>query len=276
MLGPNGEYLEGAHAASGRADHLRWRMERALERWAELKASADYAERPVPLGAAVAPPEVEQAPLALRVSLRDLPRVDDPDAGRRITSRDKRDRRWKAFTRWAWNQNWLTVDDPGVLLPPALRQRSATSPLPDEPGPWQELERAFVERLAREVLVDNVRGQTPRWPASAVEIAELEARILGAEGDLCTLEYRGQASMVTDAASFAPALYGQATWNTRTREFVALTLVAVGERSGAGTFNQREEDLGPAPLGIVLDLHVPRAAAEPNLRPPGLDRPAER
>lgn len=60
------------------------------------------------------------------------------------------------------------------------------------------------------------------------------------------------------------------------QQFVALTLVAVGERSGAGTFNQREDDLGPAPLGIVLDLHVPRAAPEPSLQPPGLQPASER
>ena len=290
LMGPNGEYLEGAHAASGRADHLRWRMERALERWAELEASAGYAGRPVPLGDAVAPPEVEEAPLALRVSLRDLPRADDPDAGRRVTQRDRRDRRWSSFKRWAWNQNWLTLEDPGVLLPPTLRKRSATGPLPDEVGPWQDLDRRFVERLAREVLVDNVRGQTPRWPASAVRVAELEARVLGTAGDLCTLEYRGRAHLETDAeahadelvaqatpASYAPALFGQATWNSRTREFVALTLVAAGERTGAGAFNQRRDDLGPAPMGIVLDLHVPRAtAAEPSLKPPGLEPAGER
>lgn len=270
MMGPNGEYLEGAHAASGRADHLRWRMERALERWEALKAEADYADQPVPLGDAVAPPAIEAAPLALRVSLRDLPRESDPDAGRRITSRDKRDRRWIAFTNWAWNQNWITFDDPLVFVPRAVRGLAAEADA-DAVGTWEAVSRNVVRRIARNVLVDNVRGQTSAWLNDAVQVAELEMRFTARDGELVTLEYRGSAALANASATYAPTLCGRAVWNLRTRSFVTFSLVAIGTRSGTGTFNQRAEDPGPAPMGIVLDLFVPatRESTALPLLPPG-------
>lgn len=260
LMGPNGEYLEGAHAASGRADHLLWRLRRALERWEELQAEADYANQPVPLGSAVAPPEIEAAPLALRVSLRDLPREDDATAGRRITGRDKRDRNWIAFTKWAWNQNWITFDEPAVFVPREVRALTADASQGELTGPWEAVDPNEFRRLARSVLVDNVRGQTATWPRDAVAEAHLEMRAVERQGDLVTLEYRGRAELATDTQSFAPRLHGRAAWNLRTRAFVTFSLVAIGERSGAGTFNQRANDVGPAPMGIVLDLFVKASA----------------
>lgn len=266
MMGPNGEYLEGAHAASGRADHLITRMQRALDRWEALQKSAEYANQPVPLGAAVAPPEVEAAPFALRVSLRDLPREDNQDAGRRITGRDKRDYNWNAFTRWAWNQNWITFDDPLEFVPKAMRKLEP--PVASEPSrqshgeserslissatEWEPVASSVVRSICRRVLVDNVRGQTPEWSAESIQEATLLMRTLSIKDDLATIEYQGAAAMSNDNQSYVPNLYGQAVWNTRTRRFVTFSLVSIGDRQGAGVFNQRTNDPGPAPLGIVL------------------------
>jgi hypothetical protein len=263
MMGPNGEYLEGAHAASGRADHLITRMQRALGRWEDLRKSAEYANQPVPLGAAVAPPEIEAAPFALRVSLRDLPREDNQDAGRRITGRDKRDYNWNAFTRWAWNQNWITFEDPLDFVPTALRKLESGPVEPAEPTAaesqasateWEPVASSIVRTICRRVLVDNVRGQTPEWSPDSIQEATLLMRTLSIKDDLATIEYQGAAAMSNDMQSYTPNLFGQAVWNTRTRQFVTFSLVSIGNRTGAGVFNQRDNDEGPAPLGIVLDL----------------------
>ena len=251
MMGPNGEYLEGLHAASGSADRLVRRLERALERWSELRDQAGYAAEPVPVGDALAPPEVTAAPLALRVSLRDLPRTTGDDTGRRITDRDRSGRPWMAFTEWAWNQNWLTLDDPRALVP-VEGEAEREVPVP----------RGTVERIVRHALVDNVRGQNPAWPAEGIRYAELAMTVVAEEGELWTIAYRGAARLETQGQRFAPTLVGRATWHREDERFTAFQLVAVGERAGAARFNQRDRDPGPAPMGVVLDLFVPPAPSE--------------
>ncbi|MDF1800469.1 MAG: hypothetical protein P1V81_14930 [Planctomycetota bacterium] len=243
MMGPNGEYLEGLHAASGSADRMVRRLERALERWKQLAESEDYADLPVPPGEAVAPPEVEAAPLVLRVSLRDLPRDENAKAGRRFSAADQRGRHWMDFTKWAWNQNWLTLEDPAALVPGASTAEREL-PVPAE----------VVERISRHALIDNVRGQNPAWPGSALEQAELTMAVLSEADGLATIEYRGQVRLRTESQRYEPRLYGRAVWNRNEQRFESFQLVAIGERQGSARFNQRSKDQGPAPMGIVLDL----------------------
>lgn len=253
MMGPNGEYLEGLHAASGSADRMVRRLERALERWEALAESADYPNKPVPPGEAVAPPEVEAAPLALRISMRDLPRDKNAKAGRRFSEADLRGRHWMDFTKWAWNQNWLTLDDPAALVP-----RAQEGAAPDErelPVPAK-----VVERICRHALIDNVRGQNPAWSRDALEEAELSMVILAEADDLVTIEYRGHARLVSEQQRYEPQLFGRAVWHRGEGRFESFSLVAIGERAGAARFNQRSNDQGPAPMGIVLDLFPPRPA----------------
>jgi len=222
------------------------RLEHALERWAVLAKEKGYANQEVPAGTAVAPPEIESAPLALRVSLRDLPGATHYDTGRRFTDEDRRARRWSSFTDWAWNQNWVTLKDPTELVP-----RGATASARQAPQP---VAAEVVDPIYRNVLIDNVRGQNPPWPKEAVEEASLTMGVLAEEGDCLTIEYRGQALLKTATQRYEPGLYGRAVWNRKESRFESFQLVAVGEREGTAQFNQRKHDKGPAPLGIVLDL----------------------
>jgi len=243
MFGPDGEYLEGLHAASGHAGRLVRRLERALVRWRELAKVKSYANAPVPRGDAVAPPDVASAPLALIVYLRDLPRTADDDSGRRFNAADARNGMWINFMNWAWNQNWLTLADPTALVPEG-REPQAVAP-------------AVVERICRRALVDNVRGQNPAWRADAVEEAELSMAVIATKGHLRTIEYRGHARMKTATQRYEPRLYGQAVWDTQRKRFESFDLISIGEREGAARFNQRDEDRGPAPLGIAIGLFRP-------------------
>jgi hypothetical protein len=79
-------------------------------------------------------------------------------------------------------------------------------------------------------------------------------RIKVAKG-LWTIEYRGQAQISAGAQGFAPTIYGRAVWNPRRKQFEKLDIVAIGMRTGAGSFNQRKRDPGPAPMGVALGLH---------------------
>ncbi len=245
LMGPNGEYLEGAHASSGHADRLVERMERALKRWKALAKASDYAQQPVPSAGVVAPPEVLAAPLGLRVFLRDLPRGKRDDSGRRVRSSDLLGKGWMHFTEWAWNQNWLTLDEAEGLLPADLE---ATG------GPGDDVDAAALQHIARFALIDNVRGQNPPWAPEDVQSVELKVVVVSAKGGERRLEYRGHAELSAEGKTYSPSLEGHAVWDVELGEFRSFQLLAVGLRSGAARFNQRAADQGPAPMGVLLEL----------------------
>jgi hypothetical protein len=184
--------------------------------------------------------------LVVRVNTRDLPR-DKPLEGR-----------WAK----AWNQDfaWFTRDEAGQFLPKAPK-----------PGQEHEVPRPLVERLIRFHLLDNVRGQTSPFPASAVDQARLSARITGVEGDVVSLLLKGSTRAVhkgtwpirgfSDMNNPSPHergmeldLLGHARYDLKEGRFVALEVVAMGTRWGGTQYNGRGRDLDPAPFGAVLSL----------------------
>lgn len=245
MIGPDAEYLEGGGAISGDPENVRERLERALKRWKKLKKEKDYAEEDVPAVATGPVPEVAEKPLVLRVFLRDLPRGKGDDTGRRFTKADLRGM-WLDFTKWAWNVNWLGLDDPRALVPNGKQAQ----PVADE----------TFRQICREALVDNVRGQNPHWRPNHVRLAELTMQRLDDEDGLWVIECQGKAELRSEQQSYVPALYGRATWDPKEKAFRTFELLAIGQREGAGRFNQRSRDRGPAPMGVVLELYAPPAA----------------
>jgi len=247
MMGPNGEYLEAKFASSTAPDILA-RMRRALDRWETLRKRWEtlrkekgYANEPVPTAKASLPPEVAGKALVFQVSLRDLPRGPSSTSGARFEQVPNGDRAWMDFVKWAWNQNWIGFDEPSAWA------TDSAEPVPVVP----------FTRLAREVLVDNVRGQGGPWKPADVKVADLSMRRIAVKDGLWSVEYRGRAEMDAGVPTYRCTLYGQALWDPRTRAFREFELVATGMRSGAWRFNQRENDPGPAPLGIVVTLPRP-------------------
>ena len=59
----------------------------------------------------------------------------------------------------------------------------------------------------------------------------------------------GNASRGYDAT-----LFGTGEWDTRAGKFNSLDIVVMGMRRGRAQFNQRENDPGPAPMGVTLSL----------------------
>ncbi|MCB9831807.1 MAG: hypothetical protein H6807_04965 [Planctomycetes bacterium] len=240
MIGPDAEYLDGGHGISGNAAVVKERLQKALERWEALRAEKGYANLEVPRVAETRPPEVIGKNLVFRVFLRDLPRGETDDSGRRFRPSDI-GRGWMSFVDWAWNLNWIAFADPKAFLPGSTKE--------EEP-----LDPAVLARLCRTVLVDNVRGQTPHWRAEDLKEARLGMRRLADEDGDWVIEYRGAARMESATQSYAPRLYGRGRWDPRDGRFRSLEIVAIGDRSGKGVFNQRSRDLGPAPMGIALVL----------------------
>jgi hypothetical protein len=184
--------------------------------------------------------------LVLKVNTRDLPR-DPPQEG------------WFAQ---AWNQDfaWFTKEEAGQFLPGEI-----------EPGRTREVPRALVERLARFHFLDNVRGQTPPFPACAIEDATLNSRVTAVQGDVVSLRLDGRTKAVqkgnwsirgfddknrpsVQERGVEMKLLGTARFNRKQGRFVGFEVVAVGTRWGATQYNCRGDDLAPAPFGAVLSL----------------------
>ncbi len=184
----------------------------------------------------------------LRLAARDLPR-----------DVDERKDDWR---KHAWNLDyaWFTVDEARSLVP------EARTPGTTKQAPWD-----IVRRLARFHLRDFVRGEPFAWPEEAIRRAELEAEVVAVSGDGATevrLALRGAVRLEWENRWVRPedgeerrypsgydcTLWGEATWDEGRGAFTAFELVAAGQRWGASQYNNREDDLGPHPLGIAFTL----------------------
>jgi hypothetical protein len=184
--------------------------------------------------------------LVLKVNTRDLPR-DPPQQG-----------------RWAnaWNQDfaWFTKDEAAQFLPAEIAS-----------GHTREVPRMLVERLARFHFLDNVRGQTSPYPASAIRDATLTSRVTAVDGDVVSLRLEGRTKAVHKGdwsirgyrdmnkpsgqeRGLEMKLLGSARFDRKQARFVAFEVVAVGTRWGGTQYNGRGNDLAPAPFGAVLSL----------------------
>jgi hypothetical protein len=232
MMGPDAEYLEGRFAASGEPNDVRARLTRALAKWEELRKDKGYANKPIPPKPWSPPPGVE-GELVLRVNVRDLPRGPGDKSGAR-RSAVQATGMWMDFIKWAWNENWVAFEKASALVP------HGTAP--------EQVNATVAQTIAREALYDFVRGQAPEWRPEEVKEAAITMRRLS-NG---RIEYLGSFSMSGGGRSYDAKLYGQGAWDGS--RFTELDLVAIGTRRGAARFNQRENDPGPAPMGVTLSL----------------------
>ncbi len=235
-------------------------LRQALARWDELRRpGAAPADPATALDADVAPVAhgYPEGGLVLQVAARDLPRDDD-------TRKDD----WRKV---AWNLDyaWFTREEARAIVPEprvAGNRRAA---------PW-----AVVRRLARFHLRDFVRGEPFAWPEGAIRHGELWAEIVEVAGERVRLALRGAVRLEWEARWVRPedgeerrypsgydsTLEGEALWDDGRGAFTAFDLLAAGPRWGANQYNNRDDDLGPAPLGIAFGLagSTPRERTAPH------------
>lgn len=246
LIGPDGEYLEGRGPFDGAADDLAARMERALERWRDLRGRRKYANKPVPQDGVVVPSGFERFPLLLRSTVRDLAAAECATTPR-WRAGAFRDGFWPEFTQWAWNQGWYGVEDAAVLLPPG---EAAV-----------EVDAAWLRRVCREVFVDTVRGQAPAWRDEHVRAARLQMRRSKGKARPIVVEYDGAIELDDGEHGMTLRLHGRGEFDAGTRQCLELLLVATGERRGAHAANQRHGGPPAAPIGFVLRNHAREAPA---------------
>jgi hypothetical protein len=60
--------------------------------------------------------------------------------------------------------------------------------------------------------------------------------------------------MAAGSRGYDAKVYGQGVWNEAEGRFESLDFLAMGMRYGAADHNQRNSDLGPAPMGVTVSL----------------------
>jgi len=234
-IGPNGEYL-GARFAGGEAASVRQMLTAALQRWEQVRRQRNYANSPIPDAAATEPCPISCDPggAILRATSRDLPSAADPTRGRRFHQVPDGLNMWINFTKWAWNNEWLALSPAEVrALQPAEGQGDVPTALAKKPAP--------------RLLIDNVRGQTRGWTEAEVRSISVRYRREGAK-----VAYFGDFSIQSQGRSYAGQIYGEGRYEGGLKE---MSWLCIGPRAGRDVFNQREQDPGPIPLGIVIDLY---------------------
>lgn len=226
----------------------------ALDRW-----RAGYSlGGPSPVQLAGTPREDTGYPaggLVLQVAARDLPRAIDerPDDWRKV----------------AWNLDyaWLRPEEARALVPESRELGARRG------APWP-----VMRRIARFHLRDFVRGEPSAWPEEALREGAVTSTVIGVEGDRVTLRLDGRirlehtmrwrrpndGSEHTSDCGYDASLAGEAVWDSAARRFVSFDLAASGPRWGTNQYNNRGDDLGPAPMGIVCTL----AGSDPKDRTP--------
>ena len=110
--------------------------------------------------------------------------------------------------------------------------------------------------LAHERLVDlDLRdGQV----VEVVEVAEADAEVVHRAAHAQLHE------LLEGAEGGLAALQGEAVWDRGAERFTSFELLATGLRQGTNQYNNRSDDLGPAPMGIAFQL----AGSAPRHRTP--------
>lgn len=257
---PSGVLL--ASANTNDPEEMAEMLRKALEAWDALPEG----KRLLPDGEAARVAEgrrpsdlYPEGGLVLHVTVRDLPRGSPP-------AEDD----WR---QKAWNQDyaWFRRDEARTFLPgePKAGDRHAV------PG-------SLLRRLARCHLVDQVRGESSPFDVGEVEKAELTAEVLKASEGLVTLRLKGAArtsaeglwpvSGEGDTARASPQrrgvevrLSGRAVFNLKTGRFASFELLAIGTRWGGTQYNERQDDLGEAPIGFALTLAGEGERVAPNV-----------
>lgn len=229
-MSPTGGYLGGQFgiASKKQATEL---MTAALEKW---KASG-AAMRPVPSNHMTLFGGKDPQPGALKLELayRDLPRgeINRPST---------------AYIQNPYNLGWFDL---------SAKEARAFITESQEPQP---IPQALFQKLATRTLKDAVRGQMGAWDDGALKDGNLTTRRVSQDGTRTTYQFRGSAQLAEDVRSYEAQLHGRAVYDKSNKTFVVFELVAVGQRSGKGGANGRENDLGPAPMGVAFRLFPPQ------------------
>ena len=251
----DGRLLTAANSRDPRA--IERMLRTALERWEALQVTGFSAGAPSFEVSDYTPARPDRYPvdgLALRLAARDLPREVDTRAD------DWRKRAWNL------DYAWFTKEEARDLVPETVVGAARAWP------------HAVVRRIALFHLRDFVRGEPSAWPEEALREGRMRSTVTSVVGSLVRLQLDGHIRLEhtmrwrrpndgsdhTSDCGYDANLTGEAVWDSAAPRFVSFDLAAAGPRWGTNQYNNRGDDLGPAPMGIVFTL----AGSDPKDRTP--------
>jgi hypothetical protein len=161
---------------------------------------------------------------------------------------------------WQWNLDyvWFTQEEAVSLVREAA-----------EIGRCYPMPQPLVLRLVRFHLLDTVRGESLRWRSEHVKRAEVFLTVEERKGEQVKLRLEGRVrneappdfeinpyngKIVDMGRGIDLRLLGYLTYQRERQAFTRFDMIAVGLRWGATTYNDRFDDLGPAPIGFAFEL----------------------
>jgi len=150
-----------------------------------------------------------------------------------------------------------------------------------EVGKRMAVTERIVDRMARVVFVDNVRGQT--LPFARVELhgCKMHSEVVAVRDNLVDIQITGNTSASAKGPwlngdnywkpkrewprTMQTSIFGHATYDRGTRRFTKFELVATGTRTGRTAFNGRskEEPQSTHGIGFLLRLAKPSYRVAP-------------
>ncbi|NNE90661.1 MAG: hypothetical protein HKN23_03355 [Verrucomicrobiales bacterium] len=225
-----GDYLSGRFARQSN-QIARATLTGGLEAWEKLAAQRNYEPKPVPTDRLdlFGGKPLQKGGLKLEVAYRDFPRGDVRRPG---------DARFPNPHNLGWYD--LSPAEARSFLPADGKQKVSDS---------------VFRKLAITTLKDAVRGQMNGWKEHEMTEGELHSEKTGQSGTVSTYKLTGHAKFAVGDRTYEPALFGLAKFDSASGEFTQFQLIASGQRTGKGGANGRETDLGPAPMGVGLQLY---------------------
>ncbi len=226
---PDGTYLSGRFVGT-QTDQVIALMNEALEKWNVLVKERNLNPKPVTQTKSLSTWKTqknEELGLHIELHFRDLPR-----AGTKQTKHGEK-------VGENLNTTWLEVSkaDAQLLVP------TGTS--------WQEVPRPLRDELFTKGLKDIVYGESRDWKPEDIKSGDLKIRRstqTNAAG--IVIELTGDFSLKDATHEFTGKLLGKMLWSKKEEKITQMEAVATGMRSGGTTFNFRNGDEAPAPLGV--------------------------
>jgi hypothetical protein len=227
LMSPTGDYL-GGNFGIVREEEARDLMTIALEKWkATGAAMRTVSTNPLALYGGNEP---QPGSLKLQLAYRDLPRGDV-------------ERPTTAYVQNPYNLGWFDFS-----------KEEARALLTESEEPIT-IPHALFAKMATRTLKDAVQGQMSRWDSSALHSGSLTTQRILKVGSRSSYRLKGSVNLSENARHYEAQLLGKAVYDERLQAFFEFELVAVGQRSGKGGANGRENDLGPAPMGVAFKLY---------------------
>ncbi len=245
-----------ASVNSTKADQVLKMMKQAVAKWQQRQALG-VADSGKKIPARIQRDKNYSVPfpdggLILKETCRDLLRPDNP-----------------SFKNWRHNFDnvWLTASEVDQFKP--VSRDGKGGPGQASRGQKYKIDRAVISRLARFHFVDQVNGEASAWDDSDVKEASLTAEVAEVSAESVKIRLSGRAKCIKPPTGVRNPysgtkidkergvdllVSGYLAYDRQSDQFTAFDLVAHGQRWGAATYNFRQQDMGPEPIGFAFRL----------------------